>query len=381
MEKVRIIYNRGLNKESYRNRVVEKENEDRIGNSYNLRQIRVELTHDCPLNCLHCSACASNSNPSQLPMERIIGVINEFARMGGKEVVITGGEPLVYPGLLKVLESSNTAGLKSILYTSGVTRNGKECRCINDEELKRMKPLLSRIVFSLYSAIEEKHNQITQTEESFTMTLDTIRKSIILGIPTDIHFVPMKINYGDLPGVAELCYILGARKICVLRFVPHGRGKGYVNDLLPTINDYRIFAQLIEMTKRRYAGFLDIGAAFSALISSVSNACSAATGKIVVTADGYVAPCDGFKNFENPSKLWNINNKPLVEIYTNSPLLRLVRIARNGNTEGELNNIILEKKLGCMAQKSLACGSVTCLGLDPCVSDNPLYKEVSANAL
>jgi len=374
------MYNRRINKERYRDRVVEKENEDRIGNGYNLRQIRVELTHDCPLNCLHCSACASNSNPSQLPMERVISVINEFARMGGKEFVITGGEPLVYPGLLKVLESSNTARLKSILYTSGATRERGECVCINDEELVRMKSLLSRIVFSLYSPSEERHNRITQTENSFEITLNAIRKSINLGIPTDIHFVPMKINYGDLPGVAELCYILGVQKIRVLRFVPHGRGKGYANDLLPTVNDYRIFAQLIEMTKRIYPGFLDIGAAFSALISSVSNACSAATGKIVVTADGYIAPCDGFKNFENPSKVWNINKKPLVEIYTYSSLLRLVRMARNGNAKGELNNI-LEEKLGCMAQKSLACGSVTCLGLDPCVSDNPLYKEISANAL
>lgn len=375
------MYNRRINKERHRDRVMEKENEDHIGNGYNLRQIRVELTHDCPLNCLHCSACASNSNPSQLPMERVISVINEFARMGGKEVVITGGEPLVYPGLLKVLESSNTARLKSILYTSGATRERRECICINNEELVRMKPLLSRIVFSLYSPSEERHNRITQTDNSFEITLNAVRKSINLGIPTDIHFVPMKINYGDLPGVAELCYILGVQKIRVLRFVPHGRGKGYANDLLPTVNDYRIFAQLIEMTKRIYPGFLDIGAAFSALISSVSNACSAATGKIVVTADGYIAPCDGFKNFENPSKVWNINSKPLVEIYTYSPLLRLVRMARNGNAKGELNNIILEEKLGCMAQKSLACGSVTCLGLDPCVSDKPLYKEASANAL
>jgi MoaA/NifB/PqqE/SkfB family radical SAM enzyme len=375
------MHNKRFDEQRYRDNVVEKENEDHIGNGCSLHQIRVELTHDCPLNCLHCSACASNSNPSQLPIERVVSLINEFAEMGGKEVVFTGGEPLVYPGLLRVLESSNTARLKSIVYTSGATRERRECICINDEELVRMKPLLSRIVFSLYSLSEGSHNQITRTENSFEITLKAIRKSINLGITTDVHFVPMKINYGDLYSIAELCYALGVQKIRILRFVPHGRGKGYADDLLPTVNDYRIFAQLIESTERIYPGFLDIGAAFSALISSVSKGCSAAEGKIVVTADGYIAPCDGFKNFDNPSKVWNINNKPLVEIYTYSPLLRLVRMAKNGNAKGEQSNIILEEKLGCMAQKSLAHGFVTCLGLDPCMSDKPLYEEVNANAL
>jgi len=314
-------------------------------------------------------------------MERVISLINEFAEMGGKEVVFTGGEPLVYPGLLRVLESCNTARLESILYTSGTVRGRGECVRINDEELMRMRPLLNRIVFSLYSPSKRRHNQITQHENSFEITLNAARKSIDLGIPTDIHFVPMKINYGDLPNIAELCYALGVQKLRVLRFVPHGRGKGYEDDLLPTVSDYRTFAQLVEMTKRKYPGFLDVGAAFSALISSVSKGCSAAAAKIVVTADGYVAPCDGFKNFENPSKVWNINNKPLAEIYNYSPLLRLVRMVRNGNADGELNNITLEEKLGCMAQKSLACGSVTCLGLDPCVADRPVYKEVSVNTL
>ena len=204
--------------------------------------------------------------------------------------------------------------------------------------------------------------------------MDAIRKSIILGIPTDIHFVPMKVNHEDLPGVVELSHVLGVQNVRVLRFVPHGRGEHYSNYLLPSIKDYRAFAQLVEITRRKYTGFINIGAAFSALIPTVSNACSAATGKIVVTADGLVAPCDGYKNFENPSNAWSVYDKSLHEIYTNSPFLCQVRAARNGNTEGKLNNKVPANRLGCMAQKSRACGSITSSGLDPCVSLDSLYR-------
>lgn len=230
-------------------------------------------------------------------------------------------------------------------------------------------------------ASEEKHNQITQTKNSFAITLDAIGKSIILGIPTDIHFVPTKVNYEDLPDVVELSHVLGIQNIRVLRFVPHGRGGDYASDLLPSVNDYRAFAQLVAITRRKYPGLIHIGAAFSALIPGVSNACSAATGKIVVTADGFVAPCDGFKNFDNPDSAWSVYNRPLHDIYANSPVLCRVRAARNGNTKGRLNNKILATSLGCMAQKSLACGSITSSGLDPCVSIDSRYREAREGAL
>jgi MoaA/NifB/PqqE/SkfB family radical SAM enzyme len=367
------MYNRKFDGQIYRGSENEKENQ--LGQSYNLRHMRVELTHDCPLHCLHCSACSSSGNPLRIPPERVISLINEFIRMGGKEVVITGGEPLIYDGLLEVLKASNSAGIKPILFTSGVIREGKECRCINDEELVRMKSLLSRAVFSLYSADKEKHDHITQTKKSFELTLDSIRKSIILGIPTDIHFVPMRVNYKDLPSLVELSCDLGVQRVRVLRFVPHGRGKNYVSDLLPSVKDYRIFAELVNITRIRYADFINIGAAFSALIPNVSNACSAATSKIVVTADGFVAPCDGFKNFGNSGNTWSIYNKPLYEIYINSPLLCQVRAAGNGNTKEGFTNKIPTKRLGCTAQKSLACGYITNSVIDPCVSTDSVYIE------
>lgn len=362
---------RGLSQGSYR--VFEMESIGKLRNECKPRELRIEVTHDCPLQCLHCSACSSTGDPLQLPPERVVSVINEFVAMGGEKVVITGGEPLVYAGLMRVLWASKASGARPILFTSGITRNGKACRCINAEEMMRLKPLLSRIVFSVYSASKEKHDQITQVDNSLAMTLDAVRMAVSHGIPTDIHFVPMKINYEDLLAVADIGYSQGVQTIRVLRFVPHGRAEDHVEDLLPSVEDYRAFAQVVEATRSRYPGLIHVGAAFDGLITNVSSTCSAATSKIVVTADGLVAPCDGFKNFDNPGNPWNINLKSLWDIYANSPLLRRVRAVKNCQVIGKPNVKTSASWSGCMAQKSLVSGYVTKTEPDPCSSLDSLY--------
>jgi len=350
--------------------------EDQIGKSCSLQHLRLELTHDCPLNCLHCSSCSDSGSPLQLPEERVIGVIHEFAGMGGKEIAFTGGEPLAYSGLQTVLEYSNSAGFRPVLFTSGVAREGMERRPVSDKELAQLKSLVSRVVFSLYSADEERHDRVTQIKGSFTASLDAIGRCVALGIPTDVHFVPMKINYGDLPGVAQLCHAVGIQSVRILRLVPHGRAKNCVSALLPSVDDYQALSEAVEITRRRYLGLIHVGAAFSSLIPNLSEVCLAATGKVVVTADGSVAPCDGFKNFEPPSPEWSIYHKSLPELHATSPLLCQVRAARNGSIHRDTLSGIPTDRLGCMAQESLAYGFVTCSGLDPSVSQGLQFHAV-----
>lgn len=343
---------------------------DKLWNSANLRELRIEVTHDCPLQCLHCSACSSTDNPLQLDSERVIDVIDEFVAMGGKKIVITGGEPLVYADLMKIVAAAKNAGVRPVLFTSGIARDGKERRCISSEEIMQLKPFLSGVVFSMYSTSHEKHEQITQVKNSLTMVFNAVRLAASYEIPTDIHFVPMKINLKDLAGISDFGYKLGVRRVRILRFVPHGRGEEYKGDLLPSVDDYRVFAQTVEIARSRYPHLIDVGAAFNALIPSVSSTCSAATGKIVVTADGFVAPCDGFKNFNNSNSAWSIHTKSLRDIYVNSPFLCQVRVARNGQTRDKSNSQSSFDTSGCMAQKSLASGFITKSGIDPCISDS-----------
>ncbi|HEV7398378.1 MAG TPA: radical SAM protein, partial [Pyrinomonadaceae bacterium] len=80
----------------------------------------LELTQRCPNRCLHCS---TNSDPSQtttIAIGEATRLIDEAVELGAKNIVLSGGEPLVYEGLIPLIEHVNTkSGVRIIVYTSG----------------------------------------------------------------------------------------------------------------------------------------------------------------------------------------------------------------------------------------------------------------------
>jgi MoaA/NifB/PqqE/SkfB family radical SAM enzyme len=68
-----------------------------------LTDIRIELLRGCAVARAHCSAYASPGHPIQLPSERVLTLIDEFAEFGSRRVTFRGGEPLIYLQLSNIL--------------------------------------------------------------------------------------------------------------------------------------------------------------------------------------------------------------------------------------------------------------------------------------
>jgi MoaA/NifB/PqqE/SkfB family radical SAM enzyme len=317
------------------------------------RELRIELTRDCPLRCLHCSVRSEAGNPVHLSAGVAMTVIKDFITMRGEKVILTGGEPLVHPELMRILESASDIGLKPILFSSGITHEAGSYRSASELEILNLKPLISGIVFSLYSGSPPKHEYITQGQYSFSMSLSAIQACVKHDIPTEVHFVPMGINHKDLLDVAHISQILGVKKVHVLRFIPHGRGEEYTDELLPSIEDYAALARVVETAQRLYPGFLDIGAAFRGIVPKVVKTCLAVNEKLVVTADGFVSPCDGFKNLLEDGGNWNIYLKPLREIYEQSPMLKRLRAAKRCGSVNQPTAWLSGNCSTCMAQRAM----------------------------
>jgi sulfatase maturation enzyme AslB (radical SAM superfamily) len=64
------------------------------------RFLRIHLTERCNLSCIHCYADSGPSLKStgELSEDRWRELISEFAHLGGKRVLFTGGEALAYAG-------------------------------------------------------------------------------------------------------------------------------------------------------------------------------------------------------------------------------------------------------------------------------------------
>ncbi len=83
-----------------------------------LRYLEVQITNQCNLKCRHCYI--EKHPPQNLSPTAIKKVLNEFNHLQGLKVLISGGEPLLYPQIEEILEFLKTLKLRKILLTNGM---------------------------------------------------------------------------------------------------------------------------------------------------------------------------------------------------------------------------------------------------------------------
>lgn len=85
-----------------------------------LYSVEIELTKRCNLECPYCYSKSHRSSPEFLAPEIVKRILSEGYEYGLRSVSWFGGEPLMYPNLLEVLQYARDIGYReSILYTNG----------------------------------------------------------------------------------------------------------------------------------------------------------------------------------------------------------------------------------------------------------------------
>ena len=59
----------------------------------------------------------------------------------------------------------------------------------------------------------------------YTYLMDSVIRARGVGLNVDVHFIPMKPNYKQIPDIMECLEIAGVKNISILNFVPQGRGR------------------------------------------------------------------------------------------------------------------------------------------------------------
>jgi radical SAM protein with 4Fe4S-binding SPASM domain len=350
---------------------------------YNLRELCLEITDICPLNCRHCSGSCSSNSKQMLPLNHVKQVIDDFCKLGGKILELSGGEPLVHPSILPIIEYAAQHNLEIILYTSGNIWNEdrKELFAI-DENLafKLQQAGLTKIVFGLHGSTKTEHEAITQRNRSFENTLTSISVLKKYSFWIGIHFVPMKPNYRNFWQVCELSNNLGIDQVAVLRFVPQGRGQDNKQEL--ELSKQEFFSLNNDLNRASTVSpSIRIGKPidfrFVQQPSSIKGNCDAGKSRCLISPDGTIKPCPAFKNSNN-FVAGNIKEASMIKIWNESSLWNIFRNLDYTKISGQCKSCtqLHNCKGGCPAQRILKYGDVN-TGPDPCCINLAISKEQS----
>ena len=157
-----------------------------------------ELTPVCNMNCRMCYVRMSAQQQQSIRPLKTAEQWLEIAAQAKKEgllyLLLTGGEPFLYPGFRKLL-----AGLQEMGFIISINSNGT----MIDEEtvswLKKTPPM--RINITLYGASDATYEKLCANPKGFTQTTNAIRLLREAGITVKLNCSITPYNAADFPEI------------------------------------------------------------------------------------------------------------------------------------------------------------------------------------
>jgi len=280
-----------------------------------------EVTSACNLRCIHCHATSGKPSPDELTTDEAKKFIDELAKIDEfRMLVYTGGEPLMRPDLLELLEHSKKAGLANVIATNGTL--------INEDIAFRMKEAgVVGAAVSLDSSARDIHNKIRSNSQAFELAMEGIRAIKKAGILLQINVTAMEYNVETMDGLIELAESSGSGIMLLYQLVPVGRGSNIEEATLDVAENERLLKFLAEKQKDistiiepvagpQYWPYLmelrhKKNPVWLKLAEYMFHGCAAGRGFVYIKANGDVWPCPfvevkaGNVKTESFESIWN----------------------------------------------------------------------------
>jgi radical SAM protein with 4Fe4S-binding SPASM domain len=277
-----------------------------------LHSVTVELTLQCNLRCAHCYNFERTSSLEQarlgrrrLAAQEVEGVLREAAVLGATMVSFTGGEPLVYPDLERVLRAARKAWFQVSLKSNG---------SYVDRAMAKMlaRYHVAEVGVSLYGASAESYAKFTGNGKAFERVCEGVRNLVEFNIPCTVGAVIGEHNAHEAEAMQKLVARLGA-KFRVLRTF-HARHTQVAQ------GDPLGGGAAMAAWERLYQGPLQEFVNRVPKAKPQSFRCGCARKVVAVAANGDVYPC-----MSVPKVAGNIRRQSLADIWHHSKVFASIR--------------------------------------------------------
>ncbi len=165
-----------------------------------------EFTHACPLHCPYCSNPLELARRSEeLPGAVWERVMAEAAALGVLQVGCSGGEPLLYRDLNRVIRSIRREGMYSNLITSGVGLTSAKARQLVDAGLDAVQ-----ISFQSHDPVQADAIAGTRAHD---LKLDACAAVRDAGLTLGINVVLHRRNISSVVEIIRLALEVGAMRL------------------------------------------------------------------------------------------------------------------------------------------------------------------------
>ncbi len=259
-----------------------------------IRFVEIFVTLACNANCDFCSNGLFTNKSGNVTKEKYLEIIDECAELNVPVVCLIGGEPLLYPYLLELIERIDSRGMMSMLATNGFI--------LTESKVADLKKAgLTNVTISLHSLDPAKHDDSLKLPGAYEKAMAARKYCKKYGVSFSLATVVSHQEFSDgtfdrLVEFAEDNRI----PLSVNPLIPTGNACGKIEDLLR----YEDVKKLNRISKKsryisthltnNYFGF----------------GCPAGSSYLGINATGEIFPC-----FFVPVSLGNIRDVSLKDAW------------------------------------------------------------------
>jgi Fe-coproporphyrin III synthase len=171
------------------------------GPTQDYRVVQVHPLLGCNLRCLHCYSSSGPAQTVKIPIERLLPAIDLFRAEGFNAMAVSGGEPLLYPDLSRLLRHARGLGMIATVSTNAML--------INDERAEALRRDATLVAVSLDGS-PDWHNRMRGHPRAFDQMTEGVRRLKRAGVPFGFIFTMTLHNLHELEWVLDFSVKQGA---------------------------------------------------------------------------------------------------------------------------------------------------------------------------
>ncbi len=288
-----------------------------------LFSLQLDITQACTERCRHCYV--PEYNPVFLPYDKICEVLDEFRKMGGLNVALSGGECMMHKDFTKIIKA-----IRERDCTAACLSNLTLC---TDEIINALVEADGTVQVSLYSMSPAIHDEVTRRKGSWLETMGAIMRLRAAHIPVLISCPCLKINYKGYPEVMKFANSL--KMEAQTDFIIMGKQNSDTSNLCNRLNleeTRALMRDVILRTVPMHSEYFKPGKKEEMVPPEewrTRKVCGACVNTMCLGAGGEYYPCPGFAGVV----LGSCYRDSLYDVWVNSEATRRIRAVTGADFE------------------------------------------------